>query len=33
VQLPEEARRLIESDALAHVATIDPDGRPKTTLA
>ena len=24
---------MIESDALAHVATIDPDGRPQTTLA
>ena len=24
---------VIESDALAHVTTIDPDGRPQTTLA
>ena len=29
----EDARRLLESDALAHVATIDPDGRPHVTLA
>ncbi|HEX2058999.1 MAG TPA: PPOX class F420-dependent oxidoreductase [Actinomycetota bacterium] len=29
----EEARRVIESDALAHVATIDDDGRPHVTLA
>ena len=31
--LPDEARRVVESDALAHVTTIDPDGRPQTTLA
>lgn len=33
MDLPEAARRLVESDALAHVTTIDPDGRPHTTLA
>ncbi|HET7237011.1 MAG TPA: PPOX class F420-dependent oxidoreductase [Actinomycetota bacterium] len=33
MRLPQEARALIESDALAHVVTIDPDGRPQTTLA
>jgi PPOX class probable F420-dependent enzyme len=33
VRVPDEARRVIESDALAHVTTIDPDGRPQTTLA
>jgi PPOX class probable F420-dependent enzyme len=33
VRLPDEARLVIESDALAHVTTIDPDGRPQTTLA
>ena len=33
MRLPDAARELIESDALAHVATIDPDGRPQTTLA
>jgi PPOX class probable F420-dependent enzyme len=33
VWLPDEARLVIESDALAHVTTIDPDGRPQTTLA
>ena len=26
VRLPDEARRVVESDALAHVTTIDPDG-------
>lgn len=29
----EDARRLLESDALAHVATVDADGRPYVTLA
>jgi PPOX class probable F420-dependent enzyme len=33
VQVPDEARRILESDSLAHVTTIDPDGRPQTTLA
>ena len=33
MRLPDEARLVIESDALAHVTTIDPDGRPQTTLA
>jgi PPOX class probable F420-dependent enzyme len=33
VRVPEEARRILESDSLAHVTTIDPDGRPQTTLA
>src|SRR4030095_3205616 len=30
---PTECRRILESDSLAHVTTIDPDGRPQTTLA
>lgn len=29
----EEVRRVLKSDALAHVATIDDDGRPHVTLA
>jgi PPOX class probable F420-dependent enzyme len=33
VRVPDEARRILESDSLAHVTTIDPDGRPQTTLA
>jgi PPOX class probable F420-dependent enzyme len=33
IPLPEEARVLLESDALAHVATIDEDGSPHVTLA
>ena len=33
MRVPDEARQVIESDALAHVTTIDPDGRPQTTLA
>jgi PPOX class probable F420-dependent enzyme len=33
VRVPVEARRILESDLLAHVTTIDPDGRPQTTLA
>ena len=31
--IPDSARRLIQSDALAHVATIDRDGKPHVTLA
>jgi PPOX class probable F420-dependent enzyme len=31
--IPETAREVLESDAVAHVATIDPDGRPQVTLA
>ncbi len=31
--IPEPARQLLESDAVAHVVTIDPDGRPQVTLA
>jgi PPOX class probable F420-dependent enzyme len=31
--IPESARTLIESAALAHVATIDRDGKPHVTLA
>jgi PPOX class probable F420-dependent enzyme len=31
VEIPERARELIESDALAHLATIDPDGSPQVT--
>jgi hypothetical protein len=30
VRVPDEARGVIESDALAHVTTIDPDGRPQS---
>jgi PPOX class probable F420-dependent enzyme len=33
VRVPDEARGVIQGDALAHVTTIDPDGRPQTTLA
>ncbi|HEU4832168.1 MAG TPA: PPOX class F420-dependent oxidoreductase [Actinomycetota bacterium] len=33
MRIPDEARAVIEGDALAHVTTIDPDGRPQTTLA
>jgi PPOX class probable F420-dependent enzyme len=33
VRVPDEARRILESESLAHVTTIDPDGRPQTTLA
>jgi PPOX class probable F420-dependent enzyme len=29
--LPESARRLIESDALAHLVTLNPDGSPQVT--
>src|SRR5687767_3896832 len=31
--IPEAARALLESDALAHLATIDSDGKPHVTLA
>jgi PPOX class probable F420-dependent enzyme len=31
--IPDTAREVIESDALAHLATIDPDGKPHVTLA
>lgn len=33
MQIPQAARDVLESDALAHVATIDPDGKPQVTLA
>jgi PPOX class probable F420-dependent enzyme len=33
IPLPEAARELLESDALAHVVTIDEDGAPQVTLA
>ncbi len=33
MRVPDEARRILESDSPAHVTTIDPDGRPQTTLA
>lgn len=33
MRVPDDARRILESDSLAHVTTIDPDGRPQTTLA
>lgn len=31
--IPDEARRVLESDALGHVATIDEDGKPHVTCA
>lgn len=31
--ISDRAREVIESDALAHVATIDPDGKPHVTIA
>jgi PPOX class probable F420-dependent enzyme len=31
--LPESARRVLDSDKLAHVATVDPDGWPQVTCA
>jgi PPOX class probable F420-dependent enzyme len=31
--LPDSARQVLESDAVAHVATIDPDGQPQVTCA
>jgi PPOX class probable F420-dependent enzyme len=33
VPIPDEARALLESDAVAHVTTIDEDGSPHVTLA
>ena len=33
IHLPESARKLLESDAVAHVVTIDEDGGPQITLA
>jgi PPOX class probable F420-dependent enzyme len=33
IPLPETARQLLESDAVAHVVTIDEDGRPQVTAA
>jgi PPOX class probable F420-dependent enzyme len=33
IMIPDSARALIESDALAHVATIDRDGKPHVTCA
>jgi PPOX class probable F420-dependent enzyme len=31
MRLPESARRLVESDALAHLVTLNPDGSPQVT--
>jgi PPOX class probable F420-dependent enzyme len=31
MRLPESARRLVESDALAHLVTLNPDGSPHVT--
>jgi PPOX class probable F420-dependent enzyme len=31
MKLPESARRLVESDALAHLVTLNPDGSPQVT--
>jgi PPOX class probable F420-dependent enzyme len=33
MKIPESARQVLESNALAHVATIDPDGKPQVTVA
>jgi PPOX class probable F420-dependent enzyme len=33
IPLPQAARALLESDAIAHVVTIDDDGSPQVTLA
>ena len=33
IPLPDEARALLESDAVAHVVTIDEDGSPQVTAA
>jgi PPOX class probable F420-dependent enzyme len=33
IPLPQAARKLLQSDAIAHVVTIDEDGRPQVTLA
>jgi PPOX class probable F420-dependent enzyme len=32
MKLPESARRLLESDALAHMVTVNPDGSPQVTV-
>ena len=32
MQLPESARSIIDSNALAHLVTLNPDGRPQVTL-
>jgi PPOX class probable F420-dependent enzyme len=31
MQLPESARRIVESDALAHLVTLNPDGSPQVS--
>jgi PPOX class probable F420-dependent enzyme len=31
VRLPDSARRLVESDSLAHLVTVNPDGSPQVT--
>ncbi len=31
MKIPESARRLVESDALAHLVTVNPDGSPQVT--
>jgi hypothetical protein len=31
MKLPDSARRLVESDALAHLVTLNPDGSPQVT--
>ena len=33
IDLPQAARDLLESDAVAHVVTLDEDGRPQVTAA
>jgi PPOX class probable F420-dependent enzyme len=33
ISLPKAARELLESDAVAHLVTIDPDGAPQVTAA
>jgi PPOX class probable F420-dependent enzyme len=32
MKLPQPARELVESDALAHLATLNPDGSPQVTI-
>jgi len=32
MELPESARRLLESDALAHMVTVNPDGSPQVSV-
>jgi PPOX class probable F420-dependent enzyme len=32
VELPQEARELLESDALAHLVTLNPDGSPQVSI-